>query len=335
MTQLRILCATALVFFILTAATDLSVRARFPSLPRLDSDFSPAFLQLEIDRLRGSPPDTVFLGDSVLWGYRLRPDQAAPAILGTRGLRETNLSYEGGSPVNTYAVLKVLLADGVRPKRVVFNVNQKVFNALDSAYATVQPSVAQLALPQFGAADAALLGPARSPDTFESRLDRAVSTVWLLYALRTDLREIIFGDVDAAHALEARIALADGTQQRTDAAHKPTVAAFEGTYDLSPLDDTNVSVHFLREIVEALRAAHIPAVAILTPTNHALLHTYIDTPQYGKNLAYVRRMLGAGGVRVVDLDGAFRAADFIDNDHLTAAGNERFASLLASALGRP
>jgi hypothetical protein len=334
-TQLRILCATALVFLILVAATDLCVRAAFPSLPRLDADFSPALLQLEIDRLRGAPPETIFLGDSVLWGYRLRADQAAPAILGARGLRVTNLSYEGGSPVNTYAVLEVLLASGVRPKRVVFNVNQKVFNALDSAYATVHPSVAELALPRFGTADAALLAPARAPDGFEARLDRDVRAVWRLYALRNDLREIVFGDVDAAHALAARVADADGTQRRTDAAHVPTAAVFEGTYDLAPLDDTNVSVHFLRRIVAELRAARVPAIAILTPTNHTLLHDYIDTPQYGKNLAYVHRLLAAGGVQVVDLDGAFGAADFIDNDHLTAAANERFASLLAPELGRP
>jgi hypothetical protein len=332
---LRILCATALVFLILVAATDVGVRAAFPSLPRLDGDFSPALLGLEIDRLRDGSPVTVFLGDSELWGYRLRPEQAAPAILGARGLRETNLSYEGGSPVNTYAVLEVLLASGVRPKRVVFNVNQKVFNALDSAYATVQPSVAELALPRFSPADAALVAPARAPATFEARLDRGVRAIWRLYALRNDLRELLFGDVDAAHALAARLVAADGTQRRTDAAHVPTAAVFEGTYDLAPLDDTNVSVHFLRRIVAALRAARVPALAILTPTNHTLLHDYIDTPQYGKNLAYVRRLLAAGGVRVVDLDGAFGAADFIDNDHLTAAGNERFASLLAPQLGRP
>ncbi len=335
MTQLRILGATAFVFLILVAATDVCVRAAFPSLPRLDADFSPALLQLEIDRLRSDPPATVFLGDSVLWGYRLRPEEAAPAILGARGLRETNLSYEGGSPVNTYAVLEVLLASGVRPKCVVFNVNQKVFNALDSAYATVHPSVAELALPRFAAADAALLEPARAPATFEAGLDRNVRAAWRLYALRSDLRELLFGDVDAAHALEARLAAADGTQRHTNVAHVPTAAAFEGTYDLAPLDDTNVSVHFLRRIVAALRAARVPAIAILTPTNHTLLHEYIDTPQYGKNLAYVRLLLAAGGVRVVDLDGAFRSADFIDNDHLTAAANERFASLLAPELGRP
>jgi hypothetical protein len=45
-------------------------------------------------------------------------------------------------------------------------------------------------------------------------------------------------------------------------------------------------------------------------------------------------MLERGGVRVIDLDRAFPATAFIDNDHLTAAGNVRLATLLARTLAR-
>jgi hypothetical protein len=83
---------------------------------------------------------------------------------------------------------------------------------------------------------------------------------------------------------------------------------------------------------ELLRVERIPAVAILTPTNHTLLHEYIDAPQYRSNLAYVRRILTGNGVRVVDLDSAFGPHDFFDNDHLTAAANHRFARTLAEDL---
>ena len=45
-------------------------------------------------------------------------------------------------------------------------------------------------------------------------------------------------------------------------------------------------------------------------------------------------MLERAGIRVLDLDAAFRADEFIDNDHLTAEGNARLARLLAAAADR-
>ena len=44
---------------------------------------------------------------------------------------------------------------------------------------------------------------------------------------------------------------------------------------------------------------------------------------------YLAKVARAGGARVLDYDDAFVAADFIDNDHLTAAGNAKFARLLS------
>ena len=129
--------------------------------------------------------------------------------------------------------------------------------------------------------------------------------------------------------------IASGAKARADARDAPTTERFEGSYDLAPLGTGNVSVHYLALTVAALRDAHIPAVAILTPTNHALLHPYVDTPQYAGNLAYVRRLIERGGARVVDLDRAFAPAEFLDNDHLTAAGNRRLARRLATEFGAP
>jgi hypothetical protein len=322
-----------LVFFAAIALGDALVRTWFPSQVRLSDNFSSTFVETEIDRLKGRAGTTVFLGDSVLWGYRLRPDETVPALLSSDGMREINLAYEGGSPVNTYAVLKVLLANGVRPQRVVFNVNLKAFNAADSAYSRVHPSIWPLAEPLMPSADTALISPPPSFEGLDARLDRAVARVWKLYAMRSDLREMLFGDVDAAHALHDLLEIASGEKARSDAEHVPTAERFEGTYDLAPLDETNVSVHFLERVADTLRDARVPAVAILTPTNHALLHEYVDTPEYRKNLAYVRHVLADRGVRVVDLDAAFGARDFLDNDHLTAAASRTFAHTLASALG--
>ncbi len=332
MARIRWALVALLVFVGALVAVDALVPTALLSQLRLSDNFSSALVRTEIGRLRDQPGTTVFLGDSVLWGYRLRPNETVPAILASEGVRDVNLAYEGGSPINSYAMLRVLLAAGVRPGRIVFNVNQKVFNPEDSAYARIHPSIWPLAEPLFSRNDLALVSPPPGTDTLEERLDRAVSQVWKLYAMRTDLRELLFGDVDAAHALHDFQDQLSGAKARADAAHVPSADAFEGTYDLSPLDERNVSVHFIERLGELLRVERIPAVAILTPTNHTLLHEYIDAPQYRSNLAYVRRILTGNGVRVVDLDSAFGPHDFFDNDHLTAAANHRFAQTLAEDL---
>ncbi len=333
MSILRSLGLAALITLVLLALTDVVTRAAFPSPERVSSNFSSALLQLEMDRLRSRPPQTVFLGDSVLWGYKVAPERTATAQLFARGLDGVNLAYEGGSPINTYAMLRLLLANGVRPKLVVFNVNQKQFNPFDSAYKTIHPSVAALAEPMLSSDDRALLKDAPISSTFDAHLDRAISHVWELYALRADLREMLFGDVDAAHALDDIVQRASGAQARTDAEHVPTPDKFDSTYELEPLSPDNVSVHFLDEIATLLASEHIPALALLTPTNHALLHEYIDVPAYTTNLAYVTARLAKSHVRVVDLDRAIPTAEFIDNDHLTPAGHERLVRLLAPQLG--
>src|SRR5262249_33431781 len=152
------------------------------------------------------------------------------------------------------------------------------------------------------------------------------------YGLRADLRELAFGDVDAVHAVQAVIESATGARARRALAHRPTTEAFEGTYDLTPLEATNVGFRFLDLIAGTLQRERIPAVAILTPTNHRLLHDYIDVPEYTANLRASERVVAARGVRVVDWDAAFPSGQFIDNDHLTAEGNRRLASRLQAAL---
>ena len=249
-------------------------------------------------------------------------------------MRSRNLSFEGGSPANTYAMLRLLEAKGVRPALVVFNVNQKEFNPADSAYQKLHPSLEALAAPLLTAEEAAELTPTVKRDRFEAALDDAISAHWQFYALRSDIREALFSNLDAAHALDDALQTLSGAKARTEAMHRPTPDRFEGTYDLSPLDAQNVSVRFLRKTAELLAQERIPAIAILTPTNHALLHEYIDAPEYAKNLAYVRTMLEGHGVLVIDLDREFKAAEFIDNDHLTAAGNQHLAEILQPALAQ-
>lgn len=321
-TYLRALLTAAAILFVI----DFGVRAAFPILPRLGDNFSAAYLRRAIAPA-AIDGRTVFMGDSALWGYKLAPAQAAVTLLRDRGMPAVNLSYEGGSTPNTYALLKLIFAAGAKPRAVVFNVNSKEFNAADSAYQTLYPAVEQLAWPLFDARDRALLAHKQS-DGLDARIDRSLGRFWALYGLRVDVREQLFGSVDAATALANLQHRLSGEAQREADAHRPTPDRFLGTYDLEPLDESNVGVAFLERTLDLLRERHVPAYAILTPTNHALLHDYIDVPEYRRNLSYLAAIAARRGARVLDYDRAFAPAEFIDNDHLTAGGNAKLATML-------
>lgn len=317
---------TAATALVLLVALDAAFVALFPTFPRLADNFSPAYLAREARGLAAGHP-VVVLGDSVLWGYRLPVQDAAVTQLRARDPRWVNLAYEGGSTANTYAMLRILDQAGVTPRAVVFNVNLKEFNSADSAYDKLYPGVERLAWPLLDAADRAKLEPVEA-QTVDARLNAGVESVWQIYAMRSDLREALFADQDAAHALQDAFEAWNGTAARKAEAHRPAPDKFEGTYDLSPLDDSNTSVYFLRRTAGFLRAAHVPAYAILTPANHRLLHEFIDVPEYRAQLSFVTKLLGTYGVRVLDYDRAFAPAEFLDNDHLTPAGNVHLAQLL-------
>ena len=296
------LCVT----LVLIVLENVALAASFPHLARLTTDFSPAYLSREIDAVRTGPPATVFLGDSVLWGYRLPPGDNAVSLLAARGCTCPNFSFKSGSPANDYALTRLFVARRVRPQTVVIEVNQAVLNQADTEYQTLHPAIADLAGPLLTPQEEALLTipPAPAP------LDRIASSISLLYAMRSDIRETVFGDVPPPPPQPL------------------TPDLFEGTYDLAPLSAKNVGVIFLAKTADALRAAGIPALAFLTPTNHALLHDYIDNKQYRANERLLTRLLQSRGVHVVDLDRAVPTRDFLDNAHLTRAGQRRLASLL-------
>lgn len=317
-------CAAA--FVVTLAIADVLVRFLFPDLDRLAPTFSSAYLERAIARIGADR--LVVLGDSVMWGYRVRSRESAAAIIAAAGVPTVNLAFEGGSLPNTFAVLKLMERAGVRPRAVLFNVNLKEFNPADSAYGTLYPAVERSAWPELTAPQRRLLRRTQT-DTFESRTGAWVSRVWALYALRDDLRGALFGEADAATAFARQVNRFSGETARAERRHAPAADRFLGTYDLSELTDANVEVAYLRATAALLRRERIPGIAVLTPVNHQLLHAYIDVPEYERQRRYVRAILERDGVRVVDYDRAFEAADFFDNDHLTAAGNRKFAARLA------
>lgn len=305
---------------------DLGLRVAFPHFLRVHDNFSAAYLRREITE-GGLDRKVVFLGDSVLWGYRLHPAQAAVSQLSADGIPAENLSFEGGSTVNTYAILRLMTAWHIKPRAVVFNVNLKEFNAEDSAYRTLYPGLEQLVWPYLTRHERSLLKETQK-NTLDAKLDRFLSNHWMLYGMRADIRATLFGSADAGSAVHAMVNYYSGEYAREQLAHQPTPDKFLGTYDLTPLDDTNVEVVYLQKIVSLLKSQHIEAYALLTPQNHQLLHDYIDTPEYDQQLAYVAHILRPGGVHVLDYDKSIPPRDFLDNDHLTVSGNRRLASML-------
>jgi lysophospholipase L1-like esterase len=298
-------------------AENIVIAALLPQTQsRLATDFSPAYLERDLDALQRPPSRIVLLGDSVVWGYHLPPDQTAASLLARRW-PIANLAFKAGSPPNYYALVKVLLARGIRPQLIVLQVNPKTLNQADNAYQTLHPTLAALSFPLLDSGDRKLLSLKPPADDAAARADRFLTSVLLLYAMRSDIREALYGSRDP------------------DPPIPTSTDAYEGTYDLAPLHEDNVGVHFLEETADTLRVAHVPVIAFLTPTNHALVHDYIDNPQYGANRAYVIRLLEARGVRVLDLDAAFPVAAFLDNDHLTASGQRRLAQSLAHVLPSP
>ena len=282
--------------------------------PRMTTDFSPTYLARKLRSIADTSDAVVFLGDSAIWGYALPPDQTAISILRGRGCDCVNLGFKAGNAANDYGLVRLFQAYGIRPRLVILEVNQRSLNPADQSYKSLHPAIAALAGPLLTPTDREALGQPTPALDLHGRLDDALSRAWVVYAMRADLRALVNGDVDALPK------------------QKVTADQFMGTYDLSPLDEKNVGVMYLGKTIDLLHQQSIPVVAFMTPTNHALLHEFIDDPAYAANDDYLKRLLQKRGVRTIDLDRAFPAAEFIDNAHLTKRGQVRLADTLAKAI---
>ncbi len=320
-----------IVAVILLILLDVGVRFWQPSPTRMPAQFSAAYLDRISAELVAKHDLVLALGDSVLWGYGVDANDAAMSVLrreyGSADL--VNLSFQGGSPENSYVLLRSLLEREVRPRLVLFNVNLKEFNPADPSYRKLFPAVEDENRDQLDFADRRLLQINPQSHALSALLDQYVGRYWELYHFRSDIKQAIFGQDDMARWLTARLEDVTGTNARRAAAHRPTADRFIGTYDLTPLGSTNVAFQYLEKTMRLLKTYHVRAIAFLTPTNHKLLHEFIDTPEYDDNVAAIRRLAARYGVLTLDLDRAVPAAEFIDNDHLTVQGNRRLAQLLA------
>ncbi len=313
---------------------DLAIRFWAPLPLRLPEQYSPAYLNLVLSDIPRNRNTTVLLGDSVLWGYKLPANQTAAAILqaGDPQTRVVDLAYEGGSTVNDDVMLRALERAGVRPTTVVANINVKEFNPGDSAYSTLHPSLEQLSQAALTPSDESSLALHFSNSDLNRALNDDIERLWRFYALRSDLREQFFGSDDAAGALVALVHRMTGENTTEAELHVPSPDRFLGTYDLSPIGSANVAFKYYRSFVDALCRNRIPSLLFLTPTNHRLLHEYIDAPEYDENLARLEHIPHCSNVQIVNWDRAIPSRDFLDNDHLNPAGQRRLAQLIRGAL---
>ena len=320
-----------IVAILLLVLLDIGVRFWRPNPARMPQQFSAAYL----DRITGQLPSkrhlVLVLGDSVLWGYGVDAKDAAMSVLrqdyGESDL--INLSFQGGSPENTYVLLRSLLEEGVRPQLVLFNVNLKEFNPADPSYRKLFPAVEDENRAQLDREDQRLLAINPENRAVSALLDQYVGRYWQLYHFRSDIKQAMFGEDDMARWLAARVEALTGTNARRTAAHRPTPNRFIGTYDLTPLGPGNVAFQYFEKTGRLLKTNHVRAIAFFTPTNHKLLHEFIDTPEYDDNVTALQRLASRYGIATLNLDRAVPSREFIDNDHLTVQGNRRLAQLLA------
>jgi hypothetical protein len=322
---------SASVTLLLLVLTDLALSAwqRWPV--RLPEHFSSSYLQRYATQ-SGLGSSLVVLGDSELWGFGVAPRDSPVALLahGLTTSRVTNLAYEAETPINADFMLRYLLSRGVRPRAVVVELNPAAFNETAVAYDTLNAALAELSVPTLvepfdrGKLNPALLRAVPAAD----QLDRFVSDHWLLYGARVDLHQALFGDADLASALHRRI------EPLLQPAARPRATAYAATYDLTPLDADNVSYAYAGHLFRTLAAQRIPALVVLPPVNHALLHPYIDNAAYDDNLRRIARLATANHLTVVNDDRLLEARYFLDNTHVNRAGAQRFAQALAPHVAR-
>jgi len=323
-----------LVAIALLVLLDVGVRWWSPHPARMPAQFSAAYLDRITADLAHRRDSILVLGDSVLWGYGVDAKDAAMSVLrGRYGNPDVvNLSFQGGSPENNYVLMRSMFAGGVRPRLVLFNVNLKEFNPADPSYRRLLPAVEEGNRSNLDSDDRHLLQISEKSRALNAVLDEYVGRYWQLYHLRSDIKQAIFGQDDMARWLTGRVEDVTGANARRAAAHKPTPDRFIGTYDLTPLGASNIAFQYFEKTARLFQANRIRAVAFLTPTNHKLLHDFIDTPEYDDNIRAIERAAARYGIVTLNLDRAIPAGEFIDNDHLTVQGNERLAQLLAPYL---
>ena len=90
-------------------------------------------------------------------------------------------------------------------------------------------------------------------DSMNGRLSRAVASVWMLYRFRADIKQMLFGDADAASAADAWFEHVSGAERCRAAEHRVTPDRFLGVYDLAPIERSkNIEYKYLIDFRDEL-----------------------------------------------------------------------------------
>lgn len=97
-------------------------------------------------------------------------------------------------------------------------------------------------------------------------------------------------------------------------------------YNNKPIDpETNPAYLFTREIAMDIKNNNINALVFMAGQNHKLLKNLIDNDDYRGNNAILNRIFEEQKIRFINFDRKIEHGFFVDNVHLTAAGNKLLA----------
>lgn len=298
--------------------------------------------------------DVVLIGDSVLGSVNNAPgerlaDYLGPALgeaVGQRPVRVFSLAAGGAHASDVYGLVRRLLVRleatpaQTRNLVVVLSSNVVFFSRRQSQPTMLAPCLLD------GIRDAYPLRRQLSlpvePSPLERRLASWLASHFYLYQQRRKLAESWFGG-------PPRQALRESLQRGLRRGLTPdeprelgnrswrlrglSGESYAPNYDFIPPASKDALNYRATEELAAWLGRHpeLPVLVMLNPQNHALVGAYTRRAEYQALTAAIESSFRGQGVRYVsyDRDPGISPEMFLDNDHLTAAGNRALARKIA------
>jgi len=318
---------------------------------RLPND-SRVLLPEFLDFLAAQPQRKIYLvGDSTMQGQKLAADETLPARLApllppdwlaaNLGLTATKL------PDFFYVTAKLKSRPG---EVVVANVNYKNFGAWDLAVPLRFKDFYDASLDRIAGADAAArLDVPVQPPAMSGRMDRALGDLWFFYRNRDLVRATLFGQhprkvVKSYYQVfvktgvrgsidrwRRRGAKSDWSQTRWD---PWALNVLRDYYRVAPLTSANPVFAFVEPLVRLGREKGLVVALFANPMNREFFdkNRLVDWAIYVDNQQSLRAAVERAGGIYLDYTDVIPPSEFLDNDHLTAAGSRRLAARLAADL---
>jgi lysophospholipase L1-like esterase len=319
--RLRRLAAACLTLVVLDAFVPGWVaraeRARYESGPVFRFQYSDLFAVGPVvdylrDHPRGDRPRAVFLGDSIVWGYRLRPGDSLPAQFARLrpDVRVLNFAVNGFGSGSAFLVLKDVIGS---IDTVYLEIGGRAVNA---GLARLIP-VADEDIRRFGL---------EAPNRGEQRLER-LAGFWRLYRDAYRLQAALFGTSTRNYIYSHKAALLwwRGTVDDTDVAPTlPATSRLVVGHDVSAVNpgerrrqDVARAEPWLWEYATFIRRSGKRAIffAPVSPSNASENRDWADLNRIFRGSVVFARVGVPDDMK-------------IDPTHLSAAGSRALAELL-------